>query len=94
MILIEAFAAGTPVVASAIAGYAEVVTTASTGSSCPPGDPQRLAEELQAHYLEPARRASDGRGGPRVRQALRLAPIADRVEGVYERRWRVPPRRK
>ncbi len=28
MVLIEAFAAGTPVVASAIAGYASVVTTA------------------------------------------------------------------
>ena len=36
MVLIEAFAAGTPVVASAIAGYADVVSpTASTASSCP-----------------------------------------------------------
>ena len=34
MILTEAFAAGTPVLASNIAGYADVVRTARTGSSC------------------------------------------------------------
>ena len=34
MVLTEAFAAGTPVVASDIAGYRDVVRTASTGCSC------------------------------------------------------------
>ncbi|HEX5376428.1 MAG TPA: glycosyltransferase family 4 protein, partial [Solirubrobacterales bacterium] len=46
MVLTEAFAAGTPVIASAIAGYSDVVTDGVDGLLVPPADPQRLAEEL------------------------------------------------
>src|SRR4029079_9687978 len=48
MVLTEAFAAGTLVVASNIAGYADVVTTASDGILVPPANPQALAETLQS----------------------------------------------
>ena len=61
MVLTEAFAAGTPVIASEIAGYSDVVTDGVDGVLIPPGDPQRLAEELQRLHLEPARRAAMGR---------------------------------
>ena len=73
MVLTEAFAAGTPVIASAIAGYSDVVTDGVDGVLVPPGDPQRLAEELQRAYHEPERLAGDGRGGAPQRRALRLA---------------------
>ena len=73
MVLTEAFAAGTPVIASEIAGYADVVTDGVDGILVPPADPQRLAEELQELYLEPERRLRDGQGGPRERPALRVA---------------------
>jgi len=54
MVLTEAFAAGTPVIASEIAGYSEVVSHGSDGILVPPADPQRLAEELQRlHYDRP-----------------------------------------
>ena len=49
MILIEAFAAGTPVLASAIAGYAEVVTDGVDGVLVPPGDPQAAGRGAPAH---------------------------------------------
>jgi len=61
MVLTEAFAAGTPVIASAIAGYSDVVTDGTDGVLVPPADPQRLAEELQLIYLDPARREAMGR---------------------------------
>ena len=79
MVLTEAFASGTPVVASEIAGYSDVVEHGVDGVLIPPGDPQRLAEELLAppRRAAPARR--DGRRRPRERRALRLA--ADRRPG-------------
>ena len=78
MVLIEAMAAGTPVIASEIAGYWDVVTDGADGILVPPADPQRLAEELQRIYDEPARREAMGKAG-RGSAGLRLA--ADRRRG-------------
>ena len=73
MVLTEAFAAGTPVIASEIAGYTDVVTDGVDGVLVPPADPQRFAEELQALSLDPQRLARDGPRGARDGPALRLA---------------------
>ena len=73
MVLTEAFAAGTPVIASAIAGYSDVVSDGVDGLLVPPGDPQRLAEELQRVHLRARAAAGDGGGRPPQRPALRLA---------------------
>ena len=61
MVLTEAFAAGTPVVASDIAGYRDVVRDGVDGVLVPPADPQALAEALRDLYEEPARRAEMAR---------------------------------
>ncbi len=55
MVLTEAFAAGTPVVASDIAGYRDVVSDGVDGVLVPRGDPTRLAEALRDLALDPAR---------------------------------------
>ena len=73
MVLTEAFAAGTPVIASAIAGYSDVVTDGVDGVLVPPGDAQRLAEELQRAHHEPERLATMGKAAQQERRALRLA---------------------
>ena len=73
MVLTEAFAAGTPVVASDIAGYRDVVRDGVDGVLVPPGDPQALAEALRDFYDEPERRRGHGPGRRRRRRALRLA---------------------
>src|SRR5207248_7563928 len=57
MVLTEAFAAGTPVVASDIAGYRDVVSDGADGVLVPPGNAQVLAEALRALYCEPDHRA-------------------------------------
>jgi phosphatidylinositol alpha-mannosyltransferase len=58
MVLTEAFAAGTPVVASDIAGYRDVVTDGVDGVLVPRGDAAALGEALRALALDGARRAS------------------------------------
>ena len=90
MVLMEAFAAGTPVVASAIAGYSDVVTDGADGVLVPPADPQRLAEELQRMYLEPARREAMGRAARAKAGRYAWPRVAEQVEEVYEEVRRAP----
>jgi phosphatidylinositol alpha-mannosyltransferase len=90
MVLIEAFAAGTPVVASAIPGYADVVSEGVDGVLVPPADPQRLAEELQSLHLEPERRAEMGEAARASAQRYAWARVADEVAEVYEAARDVP----
>jgi phosphatidyl-myo-inositol alpha-mannosyltransferase len=85
MVLTEAFAAGTPVIASGIAGYRDVVTDGVDGLLVPPGDPQRLAEELQRVHHEPERLAAMGAAARRSAKRYAWPRIADQVTTVYER---------
>jgi phosphatidylinositol alpha-mannosyltransferase len=90
MVLTEAFAAGTPVIASNIAGYSDVVSDGVDGLLVPPGDPQRLAEELQRAHHEPARLAAMGEAARRSAQRYAWPHVADQVTAVYERAMAVP----
>jgi phosphatidylinositol alpha-mannosyltransferase len=90
MVLTEAFAAGTPVIASEIAGYSDVVTDGVDGILVPPGDPQRLAEELQRIHHEPERLREMGEAARRSAQRYAWPRVADQVTEVYERAIAVP----
>jgi phosphatidyl-myo-inositol alpha-mannosyltransferase len=90
MVLTEAFAAGTPVLASAIAGYSDVVTDGVDGVLVPPADPQRLAEELQRAHYEPQRLAEMGEAARQSARRYAWTRIADRVSAVYEKAIEVP----
>ncbi len=90
MILTEAFAAGTPVVASRIAGYSDVVTDGEDGVLVPPADAQALGEELQRMYLEPERRRRMGAAARRSSERFAWPRIAEQVEQVYERALAAP----
>jgi len=85
MVLTEAFAAGTPVIASNIAGYADVVRDGEDGVLVPPADPQRLAEELQRLHHEPRRREAMGEAARRSAGRYAWPHVAEEVEDVYER---------
>jgi phosphatidyl-myo-inositol alpha-mannosyltransferase len=90
MVLTEAFAAGTPVIASAIAGYSDVVSDGVDGVLVPPADPQRLAEELQRVHHEPERLRAMGEAARRSAQRYAWPRVADRVTEVYERAIEAP----
>jgi phosphatidylinositol alpha-mannosyltransferase len=57
MVLTEALAASTPVIASDIPGYRDVVRDGIDGLLTPPGDALALAEALRSLALDPAHRA-------------------------------------
>jgi phosphatidyl-myo-inositol alpha-mannosyltransferase len=90
MVLTEAFAAGTPVIASGIAGYGDVVTDGVDGLLVPPGDPQRLAEELQRVHHEPERLVAMGAAARRSAKRYAWPRVADQVTTVYERAMATP----
>lgn len=52
--VLEAMAAGTPVIASRLGGLAEAVTDGETGLLVPPGDPHALAAAIRRLAAEPA----------------------------------------
>ena len=56
MVLTEAFASATPVLASDIPGYRDVVRDGVDGELVPAGDALALAESLRRLALDPARR--------------------------------------
>lgn len=56
--LLEAMAAGVPVVQPRIAAFPEIVEAAGAGELCAPGDVMSLADTLEGVLLDPARRAS------------------------------------
>jgi phosphatidylinositol alpha-mannosyltransferase len=90
MVLTEAFAAGTPVIASAIAGYSDVVSDGVDGVLVPPGDPQRLAEELQRAHHEPERLAAMGHAARESAKRYAWPRVADQITQVYERAIEAP----
>jgi len=90
MILLEAFASGTPPIASRIAGYSDVITDGVDGILVPPADAQALAEELQRLWHEPERLVAMGAAARQSAQRYAWPNVADRVVEVYERAIEAP----
>ena len=84
MVLTEAFAAGTPVIASDIAGYRDVVRDGVDGVLVPPADPQALAEALRDLWEEPERRLQMARAAAADVQRFAWERVAAEVMGAYE----------
>jgi phosphatidylinositol alpha-mannosyltransferase len=90
MVLTEAFAAGTPVVASDIAGYRDVVRNGVDGVLVPPADPQALAETLRDFYDEPERRREMAMAAAADVERFAWPAVADQVLEAYQEAVAVP----
>ena len=62
----QAFAVGTPVVASTVGGSPELVRDGETGRLVPPGDARALAAAVLELVSDPARARALGRAGQRL----------------------------
>jgi len=83
--ILEAMAAGKPVVATAIGGNDEAVVDGATGLLVPPGDPRALADAIRALLRDPERRRRLGEAGRRRAEAEFSAPaMVRRVAAVYD----------
>lgn len=84
--LIEAMAAGVPVVATAVGGVPDLVVQGKTGWLCAPGDPVALADAIRATLSNPseaARIAAEGRRAVLERHGA--ATLVRRMEEFYGR---------
>lgn len=84
MVLTEAFAAGTPVLASDIAGYRDVVRHGRDGVLVPRSDATALAEALRELWLEPDRRRRMGEEAARRAERFAWPQVAAEVLEAYE----------
>jgi phosphatidyl-myo-inositol alpha-mannosyltransferase len=92
MVLTEAFASGTPVVASDIAGYRDVVRSGRDGVLVPPADAAALGEALRELALDPARREAMSRSATERAQRFAWPRIADEVLEAYGDAMTLPVR--
>jgi glycosyltransferase involved in cell wall biosynthesis len=84
-VVLEAFAAGVPVVATAVGGTPEVVEDGSSGYLVPPGDPEALARRIVDSLLSEEERQSMGqRGRKRILTEFTFAAQSNR----YQQLWR------
>ena len=84
MVLTEAFACATPVVASDISGYRDVMTP-ETGLLVPPDDPQALAETVVRLLADEQRRQELGVAARERARRYSWDDIGRRLLTIYER---------
>ena len=85
IVLLEAMAAGTPVVASDIPGYAKVARSGADALLVPPGDPAALAEALGGLLDDPAMAAGLVASGTSRAAEFSMTRLAERYEEFYQR---------
>jgi phosphatidylinositol alpha-mannosyltransferase len=90
MVLLEAMAAGVPVIASDIDGYVEVVDPGVDGLLVSPGDPVALAGAMDYLLGDPGLRSRLVRAGRRKAAGLRWERIASVVEAAYQEACGLP----
>src|SRR5579859_4999460 len=84
LVLLEAMAAGRPIVASRVATIPEVVVDGETGLLVPAGDPLALAEALARFADQPALASRLGEAGrERVRRQFSLEKMVGDTELLY-----------
>lgn len=86
LVLMEAMAAGIPVVAARVGGIPELVGHGQQGWLVPPEDPVALSEAIAHLLADPQLRGALAQGGrERASREFGLGTMVDQVEGLYHR---------
>jgi glycosyltransferase involved in cell wall biosynthesis len=85
MAIIEALAAGIPVIGSRVGGIPEVVEDGRCGRLLPAGDTPRWAEALVEIGARPAELASWARSAPSIADRFSLEKSGAQIERLYDR---------
>jgi len=85
VVLLEAMAAHTPIVATDLPGYRAVAHPGCHAVMVPPGDPDALAEALRQVLTEPAVAARLADAGEARAQDFGMDRLADRYVELYQR---------
>ena len=85
IVLLEAAAAGLPIVATRVGGNHEVVRDGETGFLVPPTDHEQLGQAMLklAGLAEPQRRTMGARGAQHIQMNYGLGRVVDRWEALY-----------
>ena len=81
--LMEALALGLPIVATAVGGVPEAVTTDENGILVPPRDPGALADAMAALASDPGRRRRLGANAAASASRYDIGRTVTRLETVY-----------
>ena len=86
VVVLEAMAAGLPVVASRVGGLKEAVLDRKTGFLVEPGNPLILADRIRELLLKDVTRKKFGEAGfMRVKENFPLEKTVDRIESIWIR---------
>jgi len=86
LVVAEALAQGTPVVAFRLGGVAEIVDDQATGILVPPGDAAAMADAVSVLLGDSARRRVLGEAGQgRMRASFSVGGMVHQVESAYDR---------
>jgi len=83
IVVIEAMAGGSPVVASKIGGIPEIIDDGVSGILVPPGDPDALRRALADLLADPERRLAMGRAARQRSLDFTAAEVVPRLEDEY-----------
>lgn len=82
--ILEAMAAGKPVVATTVGGVPELVLHGETGILVPPQDPDALARAILDLFRDPVKARTMGEAGrERVQVHFRIASMLEKTERLY-----------
>jgi phosphatidylinositol alpha-mannosyltransferase len=84
IVLLEALAAGTPIVASRIEGFADVLTDGSEGFLAPPRDSDALAAALKRLLSDQSLRKKMGLEAVKTARAYDWERVSKQITGYYE----------
>jgi glycosyltransferase involved in cell wall biosynthesis len=83
MVVIEAMAAGRPVIASRIGGITDIVLHGETGLLVSPGDVEGLEQAIALLLANPEMRDQMGKAAERRGAEFRASAVVPRIEQVY-----------